>query len=271
MVLQLPHLFRGGAAMLLLAAALCLVQGGELSVSPRLESDMALARAVEYLLAGRGEDGLWGEDAVSAEAMMALHATGFQGEFSSVRSVFDQAWDRLSAKSGRFSPLALSHVIRVLRRKGDDGAKAPSGNWLDWEASARRLTGAAAPNDVGECAALLDALYLENAPGVYIAATLRKLRSGDSPLGLAVADSSEGTRPISLSVLEMSEEMLYWYARAWFPFEDQAGQNWRNAVVIRLLETQTSDGGWGNPLQPVAARLRSTAFAMQAIILARWQ
>ena len=147
------RMFRVVATMLLLAAARCFVQGGELSVSPRLESDMALERAVEYLLAGRGEDGLWGEDAVSAETMMALYATGFQGEFASVRSAFDQAWDRLSARAGRFSPLALSHVIRVLRRKGEKGAKLPSENWHDWEASVRHLTEVTASYDGGECIA----------------------------------------------------------------------------------------------------------------------
>ena len=256
---------------------------------------MALMRAVDFLMAAQGEDGLWCEDAVSAEILMAFAATDFHGEFARVQPVYRQGLAALVARREKIPPLVMSHLIRLLNRDARRGSGVLAavniahentlcfqGNEIavpfrpSLEAAVQLLAGPQSASsktsvvDVGECAALLDALFLVDASMEQISGVIQRMRVGGSPTGVAVAYSAEKKRPNAMSVLEMSPEMLYWYSRAWFPFEDPPGRNWRNDVVIHLLETQTYDGGWGGQALPLTVRLRFTAFAMQTIILARW-
>ena len=48
---------------------------------------------------------------------------------------------------------------------------------------------------------------------------------------------------------------------------EAADGNWRNTAVSMLLDRLKADGAWGDPAEALSARLRATAFALQAIIL----
>lgn len=234
----------------------------ELSTSLLLESQMVLQRGFEVIVSCQREDGSWnGECGFTARCLLALAATGLQGDYAPFKPNYEAAMAFLRDHAAECPPEDAPLLVCALIRAGGSMQKE----------AAALLGGLGERMEEGEALCAMDALCLSGAyKTVDGNLALRRLMGHQQRPAYKAAAAALCSRDVPhLSVRQdcADEEELYWATRALLARPEAADGNWRNTAVSMLLDRLKADGAWGDPAEALSARLRATAFALQAIIL----
>ena len=244
-------------AFILLACGTLRAQ--ELGTSMRLEVQMVFYRGFGLIAEAQAEDGSWcGDCATTANCLLALASTGFQGDYASLKRGYEAGLAYLRRHASTCSAQAAPAVGCVfIRAGGTEGAKVTPFMLAE-------LKGGAS----------LSAMEMLCLSGAYKTEAgnqaLQKLKEGctGKPYVAAAEALSAGEVPcLSLRKDCANTEELYWAARALAVHPEALDGNWRNAAVSMLLDWQQADGTWGQADADVASRLAATAFALRTIVL----
>lgn len=251
----------------ILITVLCLaVVAGELSLSMRLESGMALERGCNALREWQTSDGSWGgsvqctADAVIAFAMMGSE---FNSEYAAAQGR-GTAWLAARLAGTRSCPELASGGCALLRSEHPDAATCAS-----------RLLSLApqwhpGPEQFPDVLRAFDLLYLTgNAQSAAGAAVFKRLsdviRGGsDNKALLSAVDVMSGRAANLPELTELGGDYcgLLWAVRA----RRESSGRWRDKVVSLLFDGQRPDGGWGNVGESVLERASATALAVQIMV-----
>lgn len=247
--------------MIILQIAM-IAAAGELSVSMRLESGMALIRGYEALVSWQQEDGAWnGSLQCTAQCLQAMSMSGFKDEYA----VFQAPYQR-----------GLDYIKRTLGEEHDFMTKALCLRYL--AAEGRDIDISFLPKDLSHIRSLSDKLFAIEAFVLMKQAgaeceTVRKkiIVQSSGVLRLAAmamkGEKADGDLRASLLLDTQDYSSLYWGVRAFLYYDDLCRDNWRNAVVSKLMDDLKPDGGWGSGGESSMQRTIDTSLAIQMIIL----
>ncbi|MBR4675719.1 MAG: hypothetical protein IKP00_14760 [Victivallales bacterium] len=239
-----------------------MVTAQELSVSLQLESQMVLRRGFEVVASLQQEDGSWnGECGLTARCLLALAATGVEGDYAPFKQNYEAALAFLRHHAAECPPKDVPLLVCALIR---------AGGGVQGEAIALLGTLGEVSED-GDALCAMEALCLcgayKTGEGNLVLRRLMKRQKRPAYKAAAAALCSGDVSPLNLRRDCADEEELYWATRVLMLHPEAFGGNWRNTVVSILLDHLKSDGIWGDSAQTDAERLCATAFALQTIIL----
>ena len=252
---------RLGTSLVVLAFAWAVI-AQELSVSLRLESQMVLTRGFEVMASCQQEDGSWGgQCALTARCLLALAATGLDGDYSQFKQSYEAALGFLRHHAAECPPKDVPLLVCALIRAGG-GAQGET---------VASLGTLGEISEDGDALCAMEALCLcgayKTGEGNLVLRRLMERQKRTAYKAAAAALCSGEVPPLNLRQDCADEEELYWAVRALLLHPEAFGGNWRNTAVSLLLDRLQPDGSWGGLAETDAARLRATAFALQTIIL----